>query len=245
MKCSSIAAAFVLSYAAASVAHAQKTFASNSGTLFRYFGDTIWVDRDTTETRVVYRGDTVIRRFSMNGRMRSEMTTVLRDGAAWTISTVDSTGTARPIPNQLRSTPLMIATAERDMLARELQMQETMDRASRRVVDAMYFQMMPPSPMTYAVAPATTMVHVRDTVLYIRGCPGAARLDTTVFQLFGDDSTRRLSAPARTFGKAMALSLISQMRLRAIQDRMASQAPSRPRDIPGMSSGACNRPGSI
>ena len=239
MKPASLVAAFALSVAAMSAAGAQKkTVVGITGNVFWYDGDTIWMERDSTETRVIYRGDTVIRRYSINGRS-TESTMILRDGAAWTISQTDSTGAVRPIPGPSRPLPLLMANSVRDMLERELQSQEMRARVSALGSDAFgYVPLKPPERVKYSLPPATTIVHVQDTVFYIRGCPNAARLDTTVFQLFGEDSTRRLSSPARTFGKAMALSLISQMRMSLMRARTEMQSAPPP-NLPGLASTGC------
>jgi len=218
---------------AMSVAVAQrKTLVGRVGTVYHYVGDTIWLERDTNETRVIYHGDTIIRRMTVDGRLQQEMTMVLTNDSARIVSSRKANGELAT-QSGLQLLPRLIATSERDMLARELDMEATAERLRAiRGDDPSSVPLSPASPISYSVSPATTIVHARDTVRYIRGCPMAGRRDTTVFLLFGTDSTRRLTAPPRTFGQAMAVGLIAQMRMSNIRQRLADRTSDASRELP-------------
>jgi hypothetical protein len=221
----------------ASIAGAQrKTFVASTGTVYHYHGDTIWSERDTTETRVIYRGDTIIRRAMIDGREQYEMTFVLIGDSARVVSSRSASGQVSPPPSNGRALPRLIATSELDMLSRNLEMQRIRNRVPPLRDDPNQVPLSPPSAITYIVSPATTIIHVLDTVRYVRGCP-TVHADTTVFVLFGKDSTRRLTSPARTFGQAMAVSLISQMRMSIIRKRLDQSGAGMPRELPRIPEG--------
>lgn len=144
----------------------------------------------------------------------------------------DTTG-LRPIPSANRSFPAIIAGTERRMLESELQTAETR-RTIARISgnDPLAAPGLPQTPVTYTISPATRIVQHVDTVRYLSGCP-SARVDTTVFLMFGADSTRRLTTPVRTFGQAMAVTLINQMWLAGARDRIKAQHAPLPSDLPG------------
>lgn len=232
MRRPTFASAAIFIALAASVAGAQKTLVTTTGSVFRYHGDTIWMERDTTETRIIYHGDTIVRRMTIDGRRLNEVTMVLAGDSAKVVSSVDTAGKVTASQAGARSMPRLVATMERDMLARELEMQPIRERVEAFRADLTNVPLSPSSPITYALSPATTIIHVRDTVRYVRGCPSPGRADTTVFLLFGQDSTRRLTAPARTFGQAMAVSLISQMRMSIVRQQLAARASGASRELP-------------
>jgi hypothetical protein len=212
---------FIAAVSMPAIAGAQQSVTDQVGSIYRYRGDTIWVERDTSVTRVVYRGDTVTKTMSLNGRLRSTQTFLLFGDSARFLEYVDSTGAKRPMPVVAMSAT--IAMSEHRQLELQLRMVE-----SRRIVErsgagqALIPPESPETPRTYAVSPAINIVQHRDTVRYITGCPAAGRLDTTVFVMFGADSTRRLTSPDRMFGEGMAVSLIGHMRLALIQAQLST-----------------------
>jgi hypothetical protein len=203
---------------------AQQSFVGLTSGVFRYHGDTLWVLRDTTETRVIYHGDTVTRRLSIDGRLRSEMKMVVHGDSAFIVAFRDPSG-ERPIPSMARAVPASSALVEREMLATEVRLD-----ASRRLgaqsgdADPLEIPMVSESARTYVVSPATRIIQHGDTLRFLSGCP-TSRVDTTVFRLFGADSVRRLSEPARTFGQPMAVTLINQMRVTVARERISTAAP--------------------
>jgi hypothetical protein len=226
------AVAAMLVASATSVAGAQrKTLISRVGVVYHYLGDTIWMERDTTETRIIYHGDTIVRRMTIDGRLQNETTMVLANDSARVLSSRRPNGDLAT-PSGAQQMPRFAATAERDMLARELEMAPTIERAMSITGDPSAVPLSPASPITYPVSLTTTIVHARDTVRYIRGCPNVGRTDTTVFLLFGNDSTRRLTAPARTFGQAMAVGLIAQMHMSIVKQRIAGRTSDASRELP-------------
>ena len=123
------------------------------------------------------------------------------------------------------------------MLEMELRSQESRQRlaALRSFRDPMQPPDLPDAVTTYAVSPAVRMTQHRDTVRYIRGCVELGRVDTTTFLMFAADSVRRLSPPARTFGPAMANSLVAHMRSALGQSFLAAQHPDALKDLPKVS----------
>src|SRR5437879_2024646 len=103
-------------------AGAQKSVVGVTGTLLRYHGDTIWVERDTTLTRVVYHGDTVSKLVMVDGRLRYSQVFLLTGDSARTIDFRDSAGVSHPMDRPL---PAMVATMERQQLEMELLLDQT------------------------------------------------------------------------------------------------------------------------
>ena len=226
-----IAAAILYSAVATPVGAQKRVVSFSGGSLFRYSGDTIWLERDTTVSRTIYHGDTVIRTTSVNDHVRSSLTFVAFGDSARVIAAQDSLG--RPASTRYAAVPRRSMNMERDMLALELRMQST--RAQMRDY-GVGTQLDPPfsSEMArrYAISEMVTIVQSRDTIRYVRGCPSKGPADTTVFILYSADSLKRVSPP-RMFGEAMALSILGQMRLAMGRERMAAQAPA-PADLPGL-----------
>lgn len=223
--------AFALAVVAQRDVLAQQTFVGATVGVFRYSGDTLWLLRDTTETRVVYHGDTVTRRLSIDGRMRSEMTMVVHGDSAILVRFRDAMG-ERPTSAAMPAMPASLAFSERNMLASEVRLdQMSRARAQSNMNDPLFVPTSSDTTRTYRVSPATRIVQHGDTLRLLSGC-AASRVDTTVFRLFGTDSVRRLSSPARTFAQPMAVSLISQMRLAQTRERLAASAPPLPPGVP-------------
>jgi hypothetical protein len=200
---------------------AQQEFVSPTVGVFRYHADTLWVLRDTTETRVIYRGDTVTRRIAIDGKFRSEMTLVVQGDSA-IIAGFRDPGGERPVPAVAHVVPASAAFAERTLLASEVLLDQVRQQHARAgLKDPLDVPTWTDSMRTYQASPASRIVQHRDTLRVLSGCP-AARVDTTVFQLFGADSVRRLTPPARTFGRPMAVTLVGQMRFALENERLAA-----------------------
>lgn len=213
-------------------ASAQTTVAGMSGNLFRYHGDTIWLERDSTMTRSVTRGDTVEHETSINGQPLARLTYVLHGDSAVVVTAVNARG---PVPPGTigRAVPVAVPTFLNTMLENEIRAMDSRSQLSgmNPLADRLTPPASPETPRTYALSPAIRLVQHRDTVSYIRGCDGA-RSDTTKFVLFGADSVRRISKPERTFGEAMALSLTAQMRSSLMHEFAASHQTPLPMDLP-------------
>ena len=206
-------------------ASAQKTIMGMSGNLFRYHGDTIWLERDSTMTRSVTHGDTVEHVTSINDQPLAELTYVAHGDTAVVVKAINARG---PVPPGTigRAVPLAVPTFLNTMLANEIRAAALTPAEGLLAPPAL-----PEEPKTYNLSPAIRLVQHRDTVAYIRGCNGAQG-DTTKFLMFGADSVKRISKPERTFGPAMALSLTAQMRVSLMQEFMASRQAPLPSDIP-------------
>jgi hypothetical protein len=226
-----VLAALVLLVVALHGSFAQKTII-NLGAVLRYHGDTIWMERDTMVTRAIYRGDTVIKTMWMNDAQLSSSIYLVTGDAARLIGMVDKSGSSVPVRDNARAVPLLVISMERSMLESALRMQESMARVSamgiRRPNEPPLFT---DTELRYKPASAMQLVQYRDTVKYIRGCPGASRADTTTFVLFGADSVKRVR-PERVFGQAMAESVINAMRMALTREFLKSQSSPLPADLP-------------
>jgi hypothetical protein len=108
-----------------------------------------------------------------------------------------------------------------------------MERTSAVTGNLFEIQPMPEPARKYVLSSTLSITQHRDSVWYVTGCAALGRVDTTVFLMFGADSTRRLSAPQRTFGEAMATGLIGQMRTAVIKERTL-EMNLEPRALPPM-----------
>jgi hypothetical protein len=89
---------------------AQTTIIGGTGSIFRYHGDTIRLERDTTVTITIYRGDTVLTSSSVNGALRYEVSYVVRGDSAWVIDVRTANGAVparlpRRQPNRYNGLP--------------------------------------------------------------------------------------------------------------------------------------------
>jgi hypothetical protein len=218
---------------AGSEASAQRTTVPRSiGGIFRYAGDTLWVERDTTVERTIFRRDTVVRATFIDGRQQSQVTFLVVGDSARVLGAAgqDRTGWR----------PGMVATLtqllfQRDELARAIRTAEVTAnlRASMarmgRPPSATEPPTMPQSPLTYAVASGTRIVHHLDTLRYLRDVAG--RTDTTIFLFIADTVVQRLSPTPRTFGLPMRAGLIGEMRM-SLNRRQIAFRPST-LELPG------------
>jgi hypothetical protein len=228
-----VGTSIVLIAAALSGASAQKTIV-NGGAVLRYHGDTIWMERDTMLIRAIYRGDTVIRTIAINDVVLSSMTYLVIGDGAQLIGMNDRTGAAVRGPLPTTTVPLAAIVSERSLLESALRMQETMARVSS---SAMMSRTEPPvfadTVRRYVASSALQLVQYRDTVKYVRGCAGAGRFDTTAFVLFNADSVKRVK-PERMFGQAMAVSVVTAMRMALMQEVLKTRSAQLPADLPRM-----------
>ena len=231
--------AILLVGAAGANARAQKIVWPPTGPLFRYNGDTIWVERDSTSTRVVYHGDTVTRVVMMNGSVRSTTVYVVEGDGARMIDSRDANGAPRPSEIG-RQVPRSLATMERDMLQSSIRSEASWSQqnATRAQMAPMGYNMpstepptSPVQPVTYSISSGVSIVQHRDTAFYVRGCIGRGKLDTTTFVFHGDTSVDRL-VPARTFGQGMVVTLVSAMFNANVRQSLSSRAALPRSDVP-------------
>src|SRR4051812_7804052 len=113
----------------AATSTAQRKSLISGGSIYRYLGDTIWVERDTTVRRTIFRGDTIVKTSWLNGGQLSSQIYVAMGDSARLIAVGDSAGrvSARTIP---RALPLRGLTIEREMLETQLRMQALMSQVA-------------------------------------------------------------------------------------------------------------------
>jgi hypothetical protein len=227
----------VLALAIASNALAQrKVVTSDIGVLYRYQGDTIWYERDSTLTVTICRGDTISTRSTMAGRLRYAHSYVIIGDSARLVSAVDSTGA--PQPGTGRMAPARVASSTRDMLAMQLRTAQTRERMRQRGIGD-YVPLSPPSPISYCIDGTRTMVQHADTVRDIR--KSSSRVDTTVY-VFGSDTTvRRLSPSPTLFGYTMYNTLVGDMHMSVVHRNLAARSSPQESALPGKPSDACNK----
>jgi len=213
-------------------AAAQKTVVSITGTVFRYHGDTIWMERDSTVQESITRGDTVEILSSMNGEVRNHVLYLVRGDSAYVVR--NGTVTSRGLP-------AMVVTSANRMLEMEFKNANVLARLDSLPGGSRFAPpALPETTRTYKVSPALRFAQHLDTLAYIRGCEGA-HTDTTLFLLFGRDSVKRISRPERTFGQAMANGLYSQMRMSLIQEATKGVQGPVPPDMPRAPGGCAQR----
>lgn len=219
---------------------AQKSIVGLTGTVLRYHGDTIWVERDTTVRRTIYHGDTVIRASWVNDRLRTTEVFVVRGDEALMVEFRDSTGKLAELKAPPRPLPASIATMDRRMLEGEIRMDDLRSRVPR-LDDLMEPPVAPDPARTYRLSDTKTIVQHRDTVSVIRSCPALRQVDTSIYVLFGRDSVRRVTPAPRSFGRAMAYALVGDMRSALVSEVAATRSPTVPADLPRVSNG-CGSP---
>jgi len=209
---------------------AQTTIISGTGSIFRYHGDTIRLERDTTVTITIYRGDTVLTSSSVNGALRYEVSYVVRGDSAWVIDVRTANGATLPGTAIGTAAPTQSILMTQTML--EAEIRTAAMRARLLSMSEFEPQALPEPARVYEVSPTVWITQHRDTVWFQRGCRGASRIDTTVFLMFAEDSVKRISQPARMFGKAMNLSLTAHMRSAMMRERLRERETSLPADLP-------------
>lgn len=205
------------------------------GQEFRYLGDTIWAQRDTTMMRAVYRADTAIIARFMHGRMIGSTTYLLQDGMARVLELRDSTGAVRPLPADVKPMPAMVALGTRTMLESAVRSAEMRNRMSGG--PSYDVPRSPSTPTTYLLRTTGTAVHHGDTIRITPGCPGAPSGSATTWLLFGSDSVKRLSPDPRTFDRYMVTALLGELSSSVLNARVREIAPTTP--LPGPSKGIC------
>jgi hypothetical protein len=220
----------VLAMAAATQSQAQqrKTLAGTTGTLFRYSGDTIWQERDTTVNRTIYRGDTVTRERIVNGRRMNQTTYVLVGDSARFLFSIDSAGARHEGSSRL--SPAMIVMSARDMLSRQLT-----SPIATRTTD--YVPLSPATPISYCIDGSRKMIQHGDTARDVRTV--GTKVDTTIYVFVGDTTVKRVSPNPTSFGYAMYTTLVGEMHMSVVRRNLASRNPP-PAGLPGRSVDACN-----
>ena len=227
MKNSRLALGIVVGLITAASANAQrKTLATPTGVLFRYSGDTIWQERDSTITRTTYKGDTVVRDRWMNGRRLEELTFLQLGDSAKLLFSIDSAGARRPGHERLM--PILIISSSRQLLASAM-------RAPNR--GANYVPYAPPAPISYCIDRTRNMVQHADTARDIRKI--GDRTDTTVYVFIADTTVKRVSPNPATLGYAMYTTLIGEMQMSVVRRNLATRNPA-PGSLPGRSTDGCN-----
>ena len=203
-----IARAILLAVLPVASLAAQKLFIGTTGAVFRYHGDTVWMERDSTLIRSIRRGDTIFERRMINDRLVRETVGLVPNATGDVTISNGADGDERVTSPGLTG-ELHAVSPTRAIFALEVHNQEIRDRWP------MPSQHEPPispeTPREYVLSSSARLVQHRDTIRLISGCPREHN-DTTTFLMFGGDSTWRLSSPSRSFGMGMAQSLIGQMR---------------------------------
>jgi hypothetical protein len=217
---------------------AQKTIVGMSGTLMRYHGDPIWMERDTTLQQSITRGDTVEQIMSMNGAVLTRTRYLVRGDSAWILRNAGPAGLpptlGRPVSVE------MVGMLNRMLEAEARSADALAQMEALGTVGASWSpEALPETPKSYTVSPTLHITQHRDTVTYIRGCVDA-HPDTTLFLLFAKDSVKRLSKPERMFGQGMVVSLTSHMRLALMQTMAATIQRPPPADLP-KGPGSCSK----
>jgi hypothetical protein len=218
--------AFLMSMAAAALPAQRQMVIGSTGDVFRYNGDTVWRERDSSLTRSIRHGDTIIeQRMHAAGWGPEEIRIVPRQpGEAVVAIGPDGKqhATATGPTNGWEGATRAIFTLA--VLYQQNQARWLFPSDHEPLLS-------PETPRVYVVDSASRLVQYRDTVRVIKGCAGA-RHDTTTFLMFGGDSARRISSPERTFGIGVAQGLIGQMRrvlleakIRAYDSTALSDAP--------------------
>jgi hypothetical protein len=212
-------------------------------TFFRYHGDTIWVERDSSSTRVVYSGDTVTKTASVNGAVRSISVYVVKNDLTTLLHYTNAAGVEQSGYFTGRKTPgTLLAFGDRTMLesalrteASRAQRQELM-QCSAAMGLALPSTEPPASPaqaITYPISLEVSIAQHLDTALYVRGCAAKGKLDTTPFVFRGEDSVRRIMpAPQRTFGPGMVATLLGTMQNSLVQQSLATRRSPAADELP-------------
>lgn len=190
--------------------------------VYRYSGDTLWAERDSTVRRSIFRGDTIFAERTVNGVRQSAMTAVVTGDSADIIFQDSRDPSVPPLAKRVWAPSL---TFDHSGLVGALQ-----QLSSQRPVGRSSISAAPSNPVRYCVDYAREAVHHLDTVRYLYR-HSATRVDTTMFLLVGDTTVRRVSPSPRTFGHAMVATLMSEMDLSAVRERIAprAEAPLVPR----------------
>ncbi len=198
---------------------------AGGGGLIRYRGDTIWNERDTTLTRTVYEGDTVVQSRFVNDRRLSYIVFAIVHDSARVVRTVDSID-AIHLPRAPLTLPASVVLGPRTILALMIQTASLTSQAFSMSPggDPTEPPWSPKERQTYRVSASVTIQQLGDTVQYFHGCPGNAT-DTTTFVFTGDTTVRRKTLPARSFGWAMTSTIIGEMQGVLMQQLLATTAP--------------------
>ena len=219
---------------AASAQGQRKVVPSEIGVLYRYNGDTIWHERDTTVKRSIFRGDTIFNETTRAGRLRHSRVYLVVGDSARVISAIDSTGTSRPPAKELVTA--RFATSSRDMLARQQQLAGIRERLRRHGYGHQP-PLAPPNAISYCIDSTRSIVHQADTARDIRKSGG--RVDTAVYVFVGDTTVKRLSPSPQTFGHAMYNTLFGEMHMSIVRGNLAPGSSTLEKELPGQSASFC------
>lgn len=223
--------------AAAASAQSSRTVVSSSLALYRVSGDTMWYERDSTFRRRVYRGDTIETEQGMNGVVNFRQTVVVTGDSAEVISHFDALNPGAPRPQRV---PAVYLTAEPTTVALMRRSEGLRAGLPSRFVLPTAPNGFPTEPITYCVDYTRDIVHHRDTVRYLRRTPGG-RIDTTIYLFEGDTTVKRLSPSPRTFGHAMRVTLLGEMRMALIERESQARGSALPAQIPRAPLTGCAR----
>jgi hypothetical protein len=226
----------LLALVIAASAHGQrKIVPSQIGILYRYQGDTIWHERDSSMTRTVFRGDTIRSERWQDGRRISSTVHVVAGDSGRMVSNIDSTGAEGRTGV---SVPARLLYARRDMIAMQMRSADARAKMSQRG----YGTRVPVSPSSsigYCIESGRSIVHQADTARDIRTREG--RADTTIYLFVGDTTVRRLSPSPRTFGYAMYNTLFGEMHMSIVHRNLAGRSSPLEQELPGRPSDSCNK----
>ncbi|MBC8090083.1 MAG: hypothetical protein H7Z40_22725 [Phycisphaerae bacterium] len=252
----------VLAGLAVSDAQAQITTPINTGGFqYRYHGDTIWRQRDTTMVQTVYRADTVFRSTFFHGRKSSSYTYLALGDSSRILESRDAAGRFVALVNRngpsLASLELdrtsidatfRMAESETRMVEVDARMQELRERSASLGMNppplpirVPTIPVSPTSKLTYPFSANRLIEQLGDTVRYITGCAARPPVDTTVFLLFATDSVRRLRPSPRSFDKFMALAMHADMRTVLLRQRVQPRNVPAMKDVPKLTPWPCDR----
>ncbi len=212
----------------------RKVVVTQTGYLLRYNGDTIWVERDSSVTRTVFRGDTIVTDVWVDDRREQAMIYLVDGDSARIASSIDSTGAPARAGTVI---PLGFAARSRDMLERELRTAPLRERMRQRgggtsVPDS------PSTPVSYCIDASRTIVQHADTARDVREIGG--RTDTTVYVFRGDTTVARISPSPRIFGHAMHTTLMGEMYMSLVRRNVESRS-AQSIGLPGRAPLPCGR----
>ena len=106
------------------IAAAQKTIVGMSGTVMRYHGDTIWMERDSTMSRSIRQGDTITQVERINGKLMDSTRYLVKGQSAWMLR--ESPGGLPPVPGE--PVDISVPTMLNQMLEMEARSAEAQSR---------------------------------------------------------------------------------------------------------------------
>ncbi|MEP6835630.1 MAG: hypothetical protein ABJB74_19745 [Gemmatimonas sp.] len=233
---------------------------ASGGIQYRYHGDTVWRERDTTVTRSLYRQDTLYRStFSFGRTTSSDIYVALGDSVAL----IESRDASGKIVTSSRSRFSGVTYFDSDRFgiegairnaAQEVRSREgdaRINEMNERAIAAGRSPMVPPTTPTVPLSPSTkvtypfsanrTLEQHGDTVWNIVGCAARPPVETTVYLLFASDSVRRLSPSPRTFDAMMARAVRADIASVFLRQRVRPADNPAMRGVPNLNKWPCDR----